>query len=117
MSSGGISWPKLAPAAREMLSFISVPPMSLHPALRQAAAPSGPSLTHEHWMLGMTGWSAKRATACISTASRKVGPRRERPFSEIGVSIGTNGSGTNSVKPPVFCCSARTRSRCRAQCS
>ena len=29
----------------------------------------------------------------------------------------TNGSGTNSVKPPVSICSARMRSRCRAQCS
>ena len=35
------------PAAREMLSFISVPPRSLHPALRQAAAPALPSLTHD----------------------------------------------------------------------
>src|SRR5947207_3715947 len=48
MFSGGISWPKLAPAAREMLSFINVPPMSLQPASRQAAAPSGPSFTQEH---------------------------------------------------------------------
>ncbi len=29
----------------------------------------------------------------------------------------TNGNGTNSVKPPVSSCSARTRSRCRAQCA
>ena len=29
----------------------------------------------------------------------------------------TNGSGTNSVKPPVSRCSARVRSRCRAQCT
>ena len=47
MFSGGISWPKLAPAAREMLSFIKVPPMSLQPASRQAAvrAPSQPRET------------------------------------------------------------------------
>ena len=29
----------------------------------------------------------------------------------------TNGSGTNSVKPPVSCCSARVRTRWRATCS
>ena len=31
MRSGSSSWPCAAPAAREMLSFISVPPMSLAP--------------------------------------------------------------------------------------
>ena len=36
ISSGGISWPWLAPAAREIDSFISVPPRSLAPA-RSAA--------------------------------------------------------------------------------
>ena len=57
-------------------------------------------------MFGISGCSASRATACISTASRKVGPKRLRPRSCIGASIGTNGSGTNSVKPPVRCLQA-----------
>ena len=38
--SGGSSCPCAAPAAREMLSFISVPPRSFAPACRQAAAPA-----------------------------------------------------------------------------
>ena len=67
------------PAAREMLSFISVPPRSLAPAFRHSAAPSGPIFTQDVWMLVISGCSASRATACISTASRKVGPWRAMP--------------------------------------
>ena len=54
-SVGGISWPWLAPAARVMLSSISVPPRSLAPACRQTRAPSGPILTQEVWMLAISG--------------------------------------------------------------
>jgi molybdopterin-guanine dinucleotide biosynthesis protein A len=46
ISSGGNSWPCCVPAAREMLSFISVPPRSLAPACRPAPrrpAPSSPT--------------------------------------------------------------------------
>ena len=74
--SGANSWPCSVPAAREMLSFISVPPRSLAPASRQAAAPSGPSFTQDTWMFGISGCSTSRATACISTVSRNVGPLR-----------------------------------------
>ena len=66
-------------------------------------------------MFVMWGCSASRATACISTASRKVGPRRAAPLRYIGASICTKGNGTNSVKPPVSACKSRKASRCRAQ--
>ena len=66
-------------------------------------------------MFVMWGWSASRATACMSTASRKVGPRRAAPLRYIGASICTNGNGTNSVKPPVSTCKSRKARRCRAQ--
>ena len=39
----------------------------------------GPILTQDVWMFAMRGCSASRATACINTASRKVGPRQRRP--------------------------------------
>ena len=66
-------------------------------------------------MFVMCGCSASRATACISTASRKVGPRRAAPLRYIGASMCTKGNGTNSVKPPVSACKSRTTRRCRAQ--
>ena len=50
MRSGGHSWPWLAPAARLIDSFMSVPPRSLTPASSSARAPSGPSFTQEAWM-------------------------------------------------------------------
>lgn len=52
-SSSSRPWPWAAPAAREMLSFMSVPPRSFTPAERSWRAPRNPSLTHEAWMLGM----------------------------------------------------------------
>ena len=69
-----------APAAREILSFMSVPPTSLTPAARAALTPSSPIFTHETWIFVMWGWRARRATACIRMASRKVGPRRALPL-------------------------------------
>ena len=78
--SGGSSWPWLAPAAREIYSFISVPPRSLTPARSAAAAPSSPSFTQDAWTFVIQGCSASRATACTSSASRNVGPERARPF-------------------------------------
>ena len=68
-------------------------------------------------MFVMCGWSASRATACASSVSPYVGPRRARPFRYIGASMCTNGSGTNSVKPPLRRCCSRARSRWRATCS
>ena len=58
-------------------------------------------------MFVITGWSASRATACTSSASPNVGPRRASPLRNIGASIGTNGSGTNSVNPPLRACCSR----------
>ena len=55
IASGGNSCPCWVPAAREILSFISVPPMSLAPAFRHIAAPSGPIFTQEVWMLVISG--------------------------------------------------------------
>ena len=51
----------LAPAAREIDSFISVPPRSLTPARSAAAAPSSPSFTHEAWTFSIHGWRTSRA--------------------------------------------------------
>ena len=53
--------------------------------------------------------------ACISTASRAVGPDRALPLRYIGASCATNGSGTNSVSPPVRACKARISRRWIAQ--
>ena len=78
--SGDSSWPNPAPAARVMLSFINVPPRSFTPAFRHACTPRGPIFTHEAWMFGTSGCSARRATACISSDSRNVGPRRALPL-------------------------------------
>src|SRR6266542_2443050 len=115
IASGGNSWPCCAPAEREIDSFISVPPRSLTPARSAAATPSGPSLTHETCTFVIHGCSARRATACTSSVSPKVGPLRAWPRSHIGASMCTNGSGTNSVKPPDRSCCSRARNRCRAQ--
>jgi hypothetical protein len=51
-----------------------------------------PIFAHEVWMFAMNGWSARRATACINTASRNVGPNRLFPCSCIGASMGTKGN-------------------------
>ena len=62
-SAGSISWPWEAPAALEIVSFIRVPPKSLHPAASNLAPPSRPSFTQEAWMLGIRPSRARRATA------------------------------------------------------
>ena len=41
--------------------------------------PAGPAFTHETWTFSIHGWSASRPTACISSTSPNVGPRRARP--------------------------------------
>ena len=51
--AGDISSPCEAPAAREIVSFISVSPRSLTPALSIRLTPSAPSLTQEAWILVM----------------------------------------------------------------
>lgn len=53
---------------------------SLAPASRQARTPSGPIFTQDVWIFVKCGYSARRATACISTDSRKVGPCRALPL-------------------------------------
>ena len=42
-----------------------------------------------------------RPTACMSSVSRKVGPRRALRWRYRGVAMCTKGRGTNSVNPPV----------------
>ena len=78
--SGGISCPHPAPAAREIDSFISVPPRSFTPARSASTTPCGPAFTQETWMFSIHGCSASRPTACISSTSPKVGPGRARPL-------------------------------------
>ncbi len=92
-----------------------VPPRSLAPASRQAFAPARPSFAQDTWIFGTSGCSTRRATACISSVSRYVGPGRDWPRRCIGASMCTYGSGTNSVMPPVRSCRSRRASRCRAQ--
>lgn len=97
-----------------MLSFMMEPPMSLHPTRRSSPAQCGPILTQDAWMLSTQGNRTRRDTACISSASRSVGPARARPLRNIGASMCTNGSGTNSVKPLVSRCSALHANTCHA---
>ena len=47
----------------------------------------------------MYGCSTRRHTACISTASRKVGPSRANPLRKMGASMWTKGRGTISLNP------------------
>ena len=61
-------------------------------------------------MLGIQLFSAMRAMACIFTTSIPVGPERTwstSPCINIGASVWTKDSGTNSVMPPVRCCKSR----------
>ena len=46
---------------------------------RQIAAPAGPIFTQDVWMFDISGCRASRATECMSTASRNVGPERAMP--------------------------------------
>ena len=55
-AASSMAWPWVAPAARLMFSFSSVPPRSLHPAWSSCRAPVTPTFTHDSWMLGM--WRA-----------------------------------------------------------
>jgi FO synthase len=57
------------PAAREIDSFISVPPRSFTPAASASRTPCGPSFTQEACTFVTCGWSASRATACASSVS------------------------------------------------
>ena len=43
------------PAARVIDSYMSVPPRSFAPVCRHSAAPFGPILTHDVWILRITG--------------------------------------------------------------
>ena len=54
IASGGSSCPHSEPAAREIDSFISVPPRSLTPAASAWRTPSGPSFTQLAWMFVIT---------------------------------------------------------------
>jgi len=63
IASGGSSWPHSEPAAREIDSFISVPPRSLTPAASACLTPSGPSFTQLACTFWIRGCRASRATA------------------------------------------------------
>ena len=76
--------------------------------------PPAPSSPRTSGCLVISGCRASRATECMSTASRNVGPERAMPRRYIGASMWTKGSGTNSVKPPVSACRSRSASRCFA---
>src|SRR5262249_11816484 len=66
---GVISCPCAAPAAREMLSSISVPPRSLTPADKQWRTPSGPSFIQASWVkLGPDG-----VRHCLSAGVNDLG--------------------------------------------
>ena len=68
----------------------------------------------------MTAPSITRASACMRTTSAPVAPGRTPGTSclaYIGASEWMSESGTNSVKPPVSFWMARSRARCRTQCS
>ena len=82
------------PAALVMLSLMREPPMSLQPAASRPAARSGPIFTHDAWMFGSAIPSARRATACISTHSRSVGPRRAIPVQHAIVAHVLRSQGT-----------------------
>ena len=100
IASGGSSWPCSVPAARVMLSFINVPPRSLAPALRQAAAPrrrASPT-TPGCWDVRMQHQPRRPHASAPSRA--RSGPARAALERDRRLH-GTNGSGTNSVKPPV----------------
>ncbi len=105
------------PAIRLIVSSISVPPRSLTPPASITRQASSPSLTQEHWMLPIAPCSSSRDTACTARFSRSVGPGRARPARYIGELACTNGSSTNSVKPPVCSWIPRITRRWATQCA
>ena len=62
---------------------------------------STPSFTQLVWMLEILPCNMIRAKACTARLSRCVGPGRAPPARYSGEDWCTNGSGTNSVNPPV----------------
>ena len=88
-----------------MLSLISVPPRSLTPAVSRTWDMRDPSFTQDAWILGIQLFNMIRAIACTLTTSMPVGP--DLTFStrfcmNMGASVCTKLSGTNSVIPPEF---------------
>src|ERR1700721_23399 len=83
----GVQWQP--PAPRVIDSFISGPPRSLAPASKHRAAPSAPIFTQEALIFLIRGFNTSLDTACMSTASRKLGPERVRPLRQSGASICT----------------------------
>lgn len=105
----------LEPAIREIVSSIRVPPRSLAPPCSIACVPATPSLTQLVWMLSIRPCSMIRASACAARLSRNVGPGRDAPARYSGDDWCTNGSSTNSVKPPVRSWIPRSTFRCPTQ--
>ena len=100
-SSTDFADPFSEPAILEMVSSIRVPPRSLAPPLSITWVRSTPSFTQLVWMLEILPCNMIRASACTARLSRCVGPGRAPPARYSGEDWCTNGSGTNSVKPPV----------------
>ena len=104
LERGGQLGDLLGPAAREIDSFISVPPRSFAPAARQAAAPSGPIFTHEAWTFRKLS-STMRDTASVrrywkevssSTARAERGPTIT---ADVSVCSSTTYSGSGRTSP------------------
>lgn len=66
------------------------------PCPQQLRGPAGPVFTQEAWMCSIAPAYAMRPTACTSTTSRQVGPRRAPRLRYTGAAMCTKGSGTNS---------------------
>ena len=112
-SSGSSLTPWYEPAIREIDSSISVPPRSLTPQRSASVAASSPIFTQLACRFGIVRPSASRNTAvCLRFSSRVISSMPcGRPS---WVWKGMKDSGTNSVKPPVRSCSARTTRMCSA---
>ncbi|MGH4006652.1 MAG: hypothetical protein ACRDTH_00505 [Pseudonocardiaceae bacterium] len=62
----------------------------VHPGPQQLAAPEAPSFTQDACTWSINPCNAIRATACTSSTSRQVGPRRAARLRYIGVAMCTN---------------------------
>ena len=109
--------PFSAPAIREMVSSIRVPPRSFAPDCSIVRVPATPSLTQLVCTLSIAPCSMIRASAWTATFSSRVGPGRDAPARYSGALRCTNGSGTNSVNPPVRSWIPRRVRRCATQCA
>src|SRR6202041_2069443 len=84
-TSTGTTSPESPPACAVMLSSISVPDRSLHPALSVSAARSMPHFTHEVWILSICPRRNSRDVAYIwkSSFPRSTGDTRPLRYSIV----------------------------------